>query len=102
MLSLRKLENLLAEKNFIIKTLFTSGGTLVYVEIFNLNNADLFLLYIPSKYEIEIAEEEMNNAYKIKNIDINEEEMENILRNYDVVSNIDVRENYDEIELEGV
>ena len=100
MLSLRKLENLLADKNFIIKTLFTASGTLIYVEIFNINNADLFLLYIPSKFEI-VIEEEQENTYKVKTLDINEDEMANILRNYDVVSNIDVRESYDEIELEG-
>jgi hypothetical protein len=99
MLSIKKLENLLSEKNFVIKTLFIMHELLIYVEIFSIDTCDLFLLYIPSKYEIKVNEEE-ENSYKIKKMDINEDEMNNILRKYDVVSNVNLREKYDEIELE--
>lgn len=51
-LSLNKLERLLSSRGFTIKKYFVINNLCVYLEILSFLNADTFLLYIPSKYEI--------------------------------------------------
>jgi hypothetical protein len=44
-------------------------GSCFFIELFCLKTADIFLLYIPSKYDIQIKSD--SNVYKIKYIDMN-------------------------------
>lgn len=70
-LSLNKLEKLLSKKGLIPKKYFTIDGLIVYIEVLSIANADSFMLYIPSKYDIEIGEGD--DVFKIKYIEITED-----------------------------
>ena len=72
-LSQSKLESLLKKNGFVINKKFTINNYIVYVEVFNINNAEIFMLYIPSKYEIE--KENITNSYKLKYIDIEDKHL---------------------------
>lgn len=52
MLSLKKLEELLYSQNCSIKRVYSYEGNCMFLEVANYNSHDVFLLYIPSKYEI--------------------------------------------------
>ena len=65
-LSIKKLEKLLAIKGFIPNKFFVMHNVCVYIEVISINNADIFFLYIPSKYEFIING---SNTHKIKYID---------------------------------
>ena len=67
-LSLSKLENLLTLKGFVPIKFFELDGSCFYIEVFSISTADVFLLYIPSKYTIECKEEP--NVYKIKYLEM--------------------------------
>jgi hypothetical protein len=67
-LSLSKLENLLSSKGFIANKFFVLDGTCFYIELFATKTADIFLLYIPSKYNFEVYDRD--NIYKIKYIEM--------------------------------
>lgn len=69
-LSLTKLQELLQTKGFIPVKYFIFQKRCFYVELFSIKTCDVFLLYIPSKYHIEILEK-LENVYKMKLIDIN-------------------------------
>ena len=62
-LSLKKLKNILVAKGMILKKIFHIGEFCVYIEIIHINSANIFLLYIPSKYEINISNH--NNIHNI-------------------------------------
>ena len=87
--SLNKLEKFINKKGLIIKKIFTIDNEAVYLELFNINNAEIFMVYIPSKYTIKIGDR--SNTYKIKYLELNEDDQE-ILDN-------DAEKNYDEIDL---
>ena len=70
-LSLNKLEKLLSKRGLIPKKYFTIDGLIVYIEILSIANAASFMLYIPSKYDIEIGEGD--NVFKIKYVNITED-----------------------------
>jgi hypothetical protein len=70
-LSLNKLEKLLSKRGLIPKKYFTIDGLIVYIEVLIIASADSFMLYIPSKYDIEIGEGD--DVFKIKYIDITED-----------------------------
>jgi len=94
--SFNKLEILLSSKGFFPKNMFTIDGYCVYVEIFNVYNAETFLLYIPSKFNIKA---ERGNIFKISYIDI--EADDNIVTKYtDEKSNQEIKENYEEITID--
>lgn len=67
-LSIAKLQDFLSSKGFVANKYFTMDGSCFFVELFCLKTADIFLLYIPSKYHIQLQSGE--NAYKIKYIDM--------------------------------
>ena len=69
-LSINKLEKLLSARGLIPKKYFTVDGLCVYIEIISITNADSFMLYIPSKYEISIGKR--NDVYKMNYMDIDE------------------------------
>jgi hypothetical protein len=71
-LSLTKLENFIGERGMLIKKIFTLNKEAVYIEIFNLHDAESFIVYIPSKYNIKV--ENRKDAFKLKYLEINEKE----------------------------
>jgi hypothetical protein len=70
-LSLNKLERLLSTKGLLPKKYFVIHGNCVYIEVLSITNADSFLLYIPSKYQIAINSG--NDVYKIESLELDEE-----------------------------
>ena len=70
-LSFNKLEKLLTRKGLIPKKFFIMHGFIVYIEVLSIENADSFMLYIPSKYEIAIGLGD--DVFKIKYIDVTED-----------------------------
>jgi len=68
-LSITKLQDFLSEKGFVANKYFTMDGYCFFIEIFCLKTADIFLLYIPSKYDIQLRSKQQN-SYKIKYIDM--------------------------------
>ena len=89
-LSISKLEKLLRTNSFLIKKKFTIDSYLVYLELFNIHNAETFLLYIPSKFKINVDND--SNTFNIKYIDIDDE---NMFKNFHKKSNsIDVENEY--------
>ena len=55
MLSFKKLQKLLEHNNFIIIAILTIDNMCVYIEVLS-SSADIFLLYIPSKYDISVSD----------------------------------------------
>jgi len=72
-LSIEKLEKLLSAKGFIPSRYFVMHGLCVYIEIVSIENADMFLLYIPSKYKFKLKKGR-TNMNNIKYLDIDETE----------------------------
>ena len=95
-LSLNKLENLLHANGFLPKKFFVIDNLIIFIEVLSINNADSFMLYIPSKYDIQIGQKD--NVYKIKNIQV--DEYGNIPIDYaGDPDNIELEKAYDEIDL---
>lgn len=95
-LSLNKLEKFLHSNGFIPKKFFVIKNFIVYIEVLSINNADSFMLYIPSKYDIQI--DQRDDIYKIKNIQV--DEYGNIPIDYaGAPDNIELEKAYDEIDL---
>lgn len=67
-LSLSKLQELLIDKGFIPKTFFSYQGECIYIELFAIKTAEIFLLYIPSKYTFRVDSKQ--ECYKLKSVDI--------------------------------
>jgi hypothetical protein len=87
-LSIQKLEKFLSLKGFIPSKYFTIHSTCVFIEIISIENSDIFLLYIPSKYEFFVDKDK--NVYKMQYYDE---------QNIDVDENIE--NTYKEIEFNG-
>jgi hypothetical protein len=71
-LSISKLQELLIHKGFIPKTYFAYKDTCIYVELFSMKTADIFLLYIPSQYKFKM--DSSRDCYKVKAIDMDNSE----------------------------
>lgn len=71
-LSIKKLEDLLASKGFIAKTYYTLDDYCIYIEVFSVHNADSFMLYISSRYELIVKDRP--NIYKMQYMEMNNEE----------------------------
>lgn len=94
-ISLKKFENFIAKQRMIIRKIFTINKEAVYMEIFNFNDAESFLVYIPSKYTIKV--ESFDNVYKIKYLEINEDEEDFIKK--ETEKQEQQKEQYDDIDL---
>lgn len=75
-LSIEKLDELIINKGFIPKTYYIMDNSCFYIELFSVKTADLFFLYIPSKYNFEVKRRDKDplggnkgDIYKIKYID---------------------------------
>jgi hypothetical protein len=96
-LSINKLEKLLSKKGLLPKKYFTMHGLCVYIEVLSISNADSFMLYIPSKYEISISD--MENVYKTRYIDVSEDG--NIIGDYaGEPDNFELEKEYDEVDID--
>lgn len=87
--SLSKLENFVNSKGFLLKKTFTIDNEAVYLELFNINNAEIFLVYVPSKYTIKVRDRP--NVYKIKYLELSENDQEEMEEQ--------IEKDYDEIDL---
>lgn len=85
-LSILKLEKLLNNSGFIIRSIFTISEQAVYVDIFNITTADNYFLYIPSRYEISVSNESnlngKGNIFPLKYIE--EKEFTSKLNEYEM------------------
>jgi hypothetical protein len=96
-LSLNKLRKILYEKGFITKKMYKIKGNCNFIEIISILSGDMFMLYVPSKYKFRVDEE----CHKMKLIELNNEDREEIANEYAESPNQDRMEDiYDEIELE--
>lgn len=77
-LSINKLEKLLSNKGFLCKKFYEMDGMCVYIEILDLNSSDVFMLYIPSKYDIPISNRD--NVYQVEYLEVDEDG--NVARDY--------------------
>lgn len=75
--SISKLQNLIQSNGFIIKSYFTMDGMCFYIELYSTLYGDTFFLYIPSKYNFSMKEDD--NTFKMKYI--NNKDLENIDEN---------------------
>ena len=71
-LSIHKLDNLLASKGFVSNKYYTIENVCVYIELVSMSDADVFLLYIPSKYKFSVKNK--SNVYKLKYFDYDNDE----------------------------
>lgn len=98
-LSINKLEKLLSSKGLILKKYFIIDGLCVYIEVLTISNADSFMLYIPSKYEINI--DKRNDVYKMNYIDV--DETGTIPTEFaGEPDNFDLENHYDEVDMNNV
>ena len=96
-LSLNKLEKLLGSKGLLPKRYFTIGGMCVYIEILVLDNADIFFLYIPSKYDIKAPND--SSTFKINVIEVNEDGT--IAGDYaGELDNVQLENQYEEVDID--
>ena len=96
-LSLNKLEKLLANKGLLIKKIFMIEELCVYLELLSTSNAEICMLYIPSKYEIKINRKE--NVHTLHYLDVDENG--NIAQDYaGELDNFDLEKKYDEVEID--
>jgi hypothetical protein len=77
-LSIIKLEKLLASKGFVPKTYYTLDGYCIYIEVFSVKNADSFMLYISSRYELIVKDKA--NIYDMQYMEVMNED--GVVANY--------------------
>jgi len=96
--SFSKLELLLSENGFTPKNIFTIDGYCVYIEVLCCSNAETFLLYIPSTFNIKPNKE---FTYKLKYVDI--ESSTDVISKYaQEPDSIDIKNDYDEIDINNI
>lgn len=95
-ISFNKIERLLTKNKLLVRNLYVINKQLVYLEVLNIKNSEIFLVYIPSKYEIFIN---YRNVYNLTYIDELTEDG-NIPINYSIeYDNIDMEKSYEEVEI---
>ena len=72
--SLNKLEKFISTLGLIIKKIFAINNEAIYLELFNINNAEIFMVYIPSKYTIKARDR--SNVYKLKYLELSEDDQD--------------------------
>ena len=98
-LSINKLEKILSSRGLALKKFFTVDGYCVYLEVLSIANADSFMLYIPSKYEIIL--DKGNDVYKMNYIDIDETGTVPV-EFAGEPDNFDLENQYDEVDINNV
>ena len=69
-LTLNKLSKILKNNGLIPKKYFLLDKYCIYIEVFSMLNADNFLVYIPSKYDLKFENE--GEYYELKEVDVPE------------------------------
>lgn len=96
--SFTKLDLLLQSNGFIPKNIYTIDNYCVYIEISCISTTEIFLLYIPSKFNIK---PDKYNTYKLKYVDI--EKGDNIVEKYaDEPDNYDIKNDYTGIDIDDI
>jgi hypothetical protein len=98
-LSINKLEKLLSAKHLVMVKFFVIEDRCSYIQILSTINAETFLLYIPSRFDIEIDKHMFSSgrAYKMDYIELNENE--DIPSNYaGNMEQTELEDVYDEID----
>jgi hypothetical protein len=99
MLSLNKLEILLSSKSIIINKVFIIDNMCVYIEVICTTNGNMFLLYIPSKYEMK--PDNRDDVYKISFIDEENNEKGDIIKEYgEEPDNLELEKSYNEVDID--
>lgn len=94
-LQLNKLQELLINQGFIPNKYFIMDGTIMYIELFSINTAELFFLYIPSKYTFEL--DKGDDVFKISYLNISvADDMAD-----DHLEKNDITDNYNKINLDS-
>ena len=93
MLSIKKIEELLNSQNCSVSKIYTSENLVIFLEIINYSNHDVFILYIPSKYDV--SPKGFKNVYEIKEIssENKDEEEPNLYDNIELDIDINDDEN---------
>ena len=94
-LSTRKLISLIERKGYYCSKFFCYNKMCVYVEIIEKKTAVCYMLYIPSKYDIQY-ESTKYPCYEVKYLDLHE--TSSVIDKYSGIDDID-KEHYDSIEL---
>lgn len=79
-LSIAKLTGILMSNGLVPQRYFVQHGSYVYIEVMCSATADLFLMYVPSRYEI--AADDRMNTYKLESLDVLEEHEGDVAENY--------------------
>lgn len=66
--SINKLQNLIQSNGFMTKSYYIMDGTCFYIELYSIQTGEIFFLYIPSKYNFKMSENEM--TFKLKYINV--------------------------------
>jgi hypothetical protein len=93
-LSLKKFEIFINNKGILINNVYCINKEVVYIELFDINTAESFLVYIPSKYVMKT--DERKNTFKLKYLEINESEEDFLKREKE---KIELEKDYDDIDL---
>jgi len=92
MLSLKKLEELLYTENCSLKRVYAYRGSCMFLEVANYNSHDVFLLYIPSKYDIPAKG--YPNVYHIKEFEgVDKNQVEGMYNTIDLDIDLDDEDN---------
>lgn len=95
-LSLKKIEDLLASKGFICKSYFKLDDLCIYIEVFSVQDATSFMLYVSSRYELKA--ENRDNIYELKYMEMVKEE--DITASYAAEpDDVDIEEFYNNIDI---
>lgn len=95
-LSLNKLSKILKNNGFLPKKYFLLDNYCIYIEVYSLVNADNFLVYIPSKYDIKFENE--GEHYNLQTLDMPENG--DIPVEYAGKIDDKILEEYDDVELD--
>ena len=87
-MSMKKIEDVLASKGFVIRRYYTLDEYCIYLEVFSVRDASRFMLYVSSRYELKIPNGLKENVFPLKYM-----EMDNI-------ETADYAEEPDKVEME--
>ena len=71
-LTFQKLHNFLIKHGLVYRRVFSRKGSCTHVEVLSGINGEAFLIYIPSRYEIEVTDNN-KDFYEVDYIDVTEE-----------------------------
>ena len=98
-LSIHKLIKLLVSKGFFPKAFYCIYGVCAFVELISNNTADVYMMYIPSRYNFKIALQEIPNVYNLKEIN-GESDAQDIVQKYsNHPSQLDIEDKYENINI---